>query len=129
VALALLLAPLLALGLLRRLGLADAATTASTLLGCAVAAGGGLLSGGIADRLLRRGQGEIVQVVGIGATVAVSVITVGAIYLGMMHNSPTTIGTAPRAIEQLLAFAQFLLAQASSVVFLARSEPRRRLAS
>ena len=120
VALALLLAPPAVLGLLRLLSLVDAATAVSTLLGCSVAAAGGLLCGAVADRLLRRGQGGMQQIVGIGATTAVSVITIGAIYLALMRSSPTTIGTAPRAIVQLVSFSQFLLAQASSVLLLAR---------
>lgn len=118
VALVLLLAPVLVVGCLRLLGVSDAAATAATLMGCGVAALGGLLSGAVAERFLHRGRGGMQQLIGVITTTAVSTITIGAIYLVHMRYPMDTIGTTKRALEQLLTFAQFLSAQGAGILLM-----------
>ncbi len=116
----LLLAPGVLLGAARLVGLVDATTASSTLVGCAVSAAGGVLSGAAAERLLRRGQGGTQQLIGIGTTTLIATVTIAYIYLVQITDPLATIGTAPRAVQQILPFVQFLLGQGAGILLLSQ---------
>ena len=113
------------LGTLLLLAAIDATTAVSTLIGCGIATIGGLLSGAIAERLLHRGRSGADHVAGIVATTTVSVMTVGFIYLVQLQGPVDAIGMSARAVEQVLAFTQFLTAQAAGIMLtLSADQPR-----
>ncbi len=116
VGIALLVAPVVLLGVARLSGLIDASTSSSTLIGCGVSAAGGLLSGAIAERLLHRGRGSTQQLIGIGTTILIATITIAYVYLVQITEPMNTIGTVQRTVQQGLLFVQFLLGQGSGIV-------------
>ncbi len=118
VATVLLLAPAMLLGAARLVGLIDATTASSAFIGCTVSATGGLLSGAAAERLLRRGQGGAQQLIGIGITTLIATITIAYVYLVQITEPMATIGTAPRAVQQIVPFVQLLLGQGAGILLL-----------
>lgn len=122
----LLLTPLGVLVLLRLLNLLDAAMVAPMISGYGIAAVGGILSGAVAERLLHRGRTGLQQLTGLIATTVVSVVTIGYIYIFHMGAPMASIGSTERALQQLLMFTQFLLAQAAAILLLV---PRKLSAS
>jgi hypothetical protein len=87
-----------------------------TLLGIAIAAGGGLVAGFVEVRLLRRPRNDATQLLGIAATTAVGVLTIGYLYLVHIRGPMSTVGTLSRAVEQVLIFVEYLTAQAAGIL-------------
>jgi hypothetical protein len=113
---ALLLAPPLLLLPVWLLSWVDIQTAIWTLVGIAAAIAGGLVGGVTAERFLRRGQGSLEQIFGVGATTAVGVVTVGYLYVVHIQGPMASIGTFSRAVEQTLIFLAFLTAQGAGVL-------------
>lgn len=114
--LTLLTAPLLALGIARSLQWVDAAGARSTLIGMAIAALGGVMTGAVVERFLHRGRNELENVLGLVATTALGISTIGILYLVHIRGPMAAIGSLPRAIRQGLSFLEFLTAQGAGIL-------------
>jgi hypothetical protein len=112
----LVLAPPLLLGIARILGWIGDGLTMPTLVGCGIAAAGGLLTGLAAERFLHRGRNGAEHLIGLAATTALGVLTIGYLYLVHIRGPMSSIGTLSRAVSQILIFVEFLTAQAAGVL-------------
>jgi hypothetical protein len=113
---ALLLGPPLMLPLALALNWLDAPAATSALVGCAIAAVGGLLTGTVAERLLHRGEGSTQQLLGVVLTSVLGVLTIGYLYLVHLRGPMTAITTPERIVSQTLVFLAFLAAQAAGIL-------------
>mgnify|MGYP006306452739 CR=1 FL=1 len=112
----LLLLPLLILLVLWGTATIDRDTAQATLTGILIAASGGIVAGITAERFLHRGRGELENLVGLGLTTFVGVLTVGYLYIGHIRGPMSSIATFPRAIRQGLSFLAFLMAQGTGIL-------------
>lgn len=108
--------PLLLLPLLQVLGWTATSTAQETLVGIAITALGGIITGAISERLLGRGRNSSEQAVGLFAVTTLGVITIGILYLLQIRGPMSSIGTPERAVNQIVAFAEFLTAQAAGIL-------------
>ncbi len=112
----LLLGPLLLIPLGTAFSWLDPQGAASTLVGCLIAAAGGLLTGLAAERLLHRGKGSTEQLIGLAVTTALGLLTIGYLYLVHLRGPMEAIDTPQRIVAQLTAFLTYLTAQAAGIV-------------
>lgn len=112
----LLLLPLLTLLILWGTAMIDRDTAQATLAGILIAAVGGIIAGLTAERFLHRGRGELENLVGLGLTTFVGVITIGYLYVGHIRGPMSSIATFPRAVRQGLSFLAFLMAQGTGLL-------------
>jgi len=116
-ALCLLVVPPIVLLAAQPLGRIEAATVEQTLTGIAITAVGGLIAGIISARFLRRGCNGVEQTAGLIAATALSVATIGTLYLFHIRGPMSSIGTPERAVKQLFGFVEFLTAQGAGILF------------
>lgn len=112
----LLAAPPLLLMMARVLQWADRDTAQATLVGIAITAAGGTLTGITADRFLHRGRNQAENLIGLAATTFLGVLTIGYLYIAHIRGPMSTIATLPRAISQGLSFLEFLTAQGAGTL-------------
>jgi hypothetical protein len=78
------------------------------LVGLAISLAGGALAGLVARRLLRAPRNSLELILGIVLTGAIGTLTLGYLYLAHFDFAIASIGSGVRAIEQGIAFGQFL---------------------
>jgi hypothetical protein len=120
----LILTPPLLLGIARALGWIGASLATHSFVGCAIAAGGGVLTGLAVERFLHRGRNGTEHLVGLALTTALGVLTVGYLYLVHIRGPMSAITTLSRAVSQILIFVEFLTAQAAGVLLTAVTEDK-----
>ena len=98
------------------LGWVKASTADQTFIGIAITATGGLIVGIISERFLGRGRNGVGQTAGLIAATALSVITIGILYLLHIRGPMSSIGTPERAVKQLVSFVEFLTAQGAGIL-------------
>jgi hypothetical protein len=98
------------------LGWVEASTAEKTFVGIAITAVGGLIVGIISERFLGRGRNGAEQTAGLIAATALSVTTIGILYLLLIRGPMSTIGTPERAAEQLFSFVEFLTAEGAGIL-------------
>lgn len=108
---ALFLGPSLLLGIARGLGWIGAAKAVDTLVGILIAAAGGVITGVVAERLLRRGRNGAENLLGVALTTALGVLTIGYLYVVHIQGPMSSIGALDRAVQQVLIFIQYLTAE------------------
>lgn len=105
------LLPLLIAVVIRLAGGIRSSLISDILTGAGVAALGGILTGLIVDRFIRRKQGDVELLVGLALATAVGVLTIGYLYLIHIRGSIASIGDTDRAVEQVTVFLTYLFAQ------------------
>jgi hypothetical protein len=100
----------------RSLGWVEASTTEQTFIGIAITAVGGLVVGIISERFLGRGRNSVEQTAGLIAATALSVTTIGILYLLCVRGPMSAIGTPERAVKQIFGFVEFLTAQGAGIL-------------
>jgi hypothetical protein len=85
------------------------------LTGAGVAALGGILTGLVVDRFIKRKQGDVELLVGLSLATAFGVLTVGYLYLIHIRGPIASIGDTDRAVEQITVFLTYLFAQALGI--------------
>lgn len=113
---ALLLGPSLLLGIARGLGWIGAAKAVDTLVGILIAAAGGVITGVVAERLLRRGRNGAENLLGVALTTALGVLTIGYLYVVHIQGPMSSIGALDRAVQQVLIFIQYLTAEGAGAL-------------
>jgi len=98
------------------LGWILASTAEQTFIGIAITATGGLIVGIISERYLGRGRNGVEQTAGLIAATALSVITIGILYLLHIKGPMSSIGTPERTVKQLFSFVEFLTAQGAGIL-------------
>jgi len=115
-AVSLLIVPPALLLVAHSLGSIKAPTAEQTFTGIAITATGGLIVGLISERFLGRGRNGVEQTAGLIAATALSVITIGILYLLHIRGPMSSIGTPERAVKQLFSFVEFLTAQGAGIL-------------
>jgi NhaP-type Na+/H+ or K+/H+ antiporter len=105
------LLPLLIAVVIRLAGGIRSSLISDILTGAGVAALGGILTGLIVDRFIRRKQGDVELLVGLALATAVGVLTIGYLYLIHIRGPIASIGDTDRAVEQVTVFLTYLFAQ------------------
>ena len=100
----------------RSLGRVKASTADQTFIGVAITATGGLIVGIISERFLVRARSGAEQTAGFITATALSVITIGILYLLHIRGPMSSIGTPERAVKQLFSFVEFLTAQGAGIL-------------
>ncbi len=60
------------------------------------------------------------QLIGLVTTTLIATVTIAYIYLVQITDPLATIGTTPRAVQQILPFVQFLLGQGAGILLLSQ---------
>ena len=105
------LLPLIVSFILWIVGAIRADTLSETAQGAIVATLGGILTGSVADRFIRRKRGDLELIVGLALTTAIGVLTIGYLYLIHIQGPMSSIGEIDRATEQITVFLTYLFAQ------------------
>jgi len=100
----------------RSLGWVKASTAEPTFTGIAITAIGGLIVGIISERFLGRGRNGVEQTAGLIAATALSITTIGILYLLHIRGPMSSIGTPERAVKQLFSFVEFLTSQGAGIL-------------
>jgi len=103
--------PLLVAVIIRMAGGIGSNLMSDILTGAGVAALGGILTGLVVDRFIRRNRGDVELLIGLSLATAFGVLTVGYLYLIHIRGPIASIGDTDRAVEQITVFLTYLLAQ------------------
>lgn len=120
----LLATPTLLTGMARALQWIDAATVRSALTGIAIAAIGGAATGLVAERFLHRGRNEVENMAGLIGVTMLGLLTIGYLYLIHIRGPMATIGLLPRAVQQVLGFAEYLTAQGAILLAVSNGQDK-----
>ena len=90
-------------------------TLSQTVKAVGIAALGGILTGIVADRFIRRKRGDVELLIGLSLATALGVLTVGYLYLIQIRGPMASIGEVDRTVQQVTAFLTYLFAQAVGI--------------
>ena len=109
------LLPAVVSAVLRVVGVIRLDTFSTIIKGVGIAALGGVLTGIVADRFIRRKRNDVELLLGLAFTTALGVLTIGFIYLIHIGGPMSAIVETDRAGEQVTLFLTYLLAQAVGI--------------
>ncbi len=115
--------PLLVATILWMAGGIQTGTLSKTLAGAGITAIGGVATGIVADRFIRRKRSDIELLVGLALATLLGVLSIGYLYLIHLRGPMSSIGQLDRAVEQIAAFLTYLFAQAVGIQIARRSIP------
>jgi hypothetical protein len=104
----------------------DAELARHTLAGLPVALAGGALAGASAEALVHRSKGTVQTLIGLALSAGFGVLTIAYVNLVHIRGTMATIGTLPRAVEQVTLFVAFLTAQGAGILLAPVVLPSRR---
>jgi hypothetical protein len=115
--------PLFVAVVIRLMGGIRAETLSETVKGAGGAALGGILTGMVADRFIRRKRGDVELFIGLSLATALGVLTIGYLYLIQIRGPIASIGDVNRSVEQVTAFLTYLFSQTVGIQIARRTVP------